>query len=79
MGFDWRRIPVLANALGELASGVRLSGFDGKPEHLPVLWIDGRGEREVLLSSVDLDLGFDPHLGWRERIERAAGAVVSAS
>src|SRR5690606_25985505 len=32
MGFDWRRIPILARALGVLAGDVRLTEFTGDPE-----------------------------------------------
>ena len=71
MGFDWRRIPVLANAIGELAGGVRITDFDGDPDALCVRWIDERGERELRLSEIDLDLAFEPHPGWKGRIERA--------
>jgi hypothetical protein len=44
-----------------------------------VLWIDERGEREVRFSDIDVDLGFDPHAGWRQRIERATESALSAS
>lgn len=70
MGFDWRRIPVLVHAIGELAGGYRITSFDGDPSHLTLRWVDERGAREVRLSDVDLDLAFVAHPGWRGRIER---------
>jgi uncharacterized protein (DUF362 family) len=78
MGFDWRRIPVLANALGELAGGTRLSGFHGEAEDLPVLWIDEQGERVLRFSNIEVDLRFEPHSGWRNRIERTTGSAIRA-
>jgi uncharacterized protein (DUF362 family) len=74
MGFDWRRIPVLARAIGELAGGVRITDFEGDPDALEVQWIDERGERTLRLSEIDLDLTFEPHPGWKGRIERARPA-----
>ena len=79
MGFDWRRIPVLANAVGELAGGVRITGFDGDPESLRVCWIDERGQRELRFSEIELDLGFEPHPGWKGRIEREPAGAAAAS
>ena len=80
LGFDWRRIPVLAHALEDLAGGVRISGFRGDPEALPVCWIDAGGERTLRLSEIALDLRLEAHPGWRGRIERArAGAAACAS
>jgi hypothetical protein len=70
MGFDWRRIPILAHALGELAGGVCITGFDGDPQRLPVRWLDAEGQRETRLAEIELDLGFDAHPGWKGRIER---------
>jgi hypothetical protein len=70
MGFDWRRVPILAHALGELAGGVRITGFDGDPRQLPVRWLDADGERETTLAEIDLDLAFEAHPGWKGRIER---------
>lgn len=70
MGFDWRRLPILAQAIGELAGRVRITGFDGNPEHLALRWHDDQGERELALADVELDLGFEAHPGWRGRIER---------
>jgi len=72
MGFDWRRIPVLVHAIGELAGGWRITAFDGDPSQLVLRWIDPDGSaRELRLSDVDLDLAFVAHPGWRGRIERA--------
>jgi uncharacterized protein (DUF362 family) len=71
MGFDWRRIPVLARAQGALAGGVRISGFDGDAARLPVLWIDARGAREMALGEVDCNLHFEPHPGWKGHMERS--------
>jgi hypothetical protein len=75
MGFDWRRIPILARALGELAGGVRITAFPGDPAALPIRWLDRDGERDLTLADVELDLGFAAHPGWRGRIERAPGRV----
>lgn len=74
MGFDWRRIPILARSLGPLRGGVRITAFDGDPERLPVRWIDAAGERETRLADLDLDLAFAAHPGWKGRIERTAPA-----
>jgi uncharacterized protein (DUF362 family) len=71
MGFDWRRVPVLRNAIGELAGGYRITGFDGDPDHLGISWIDANGERALRLSDVELDLAFEAHPGWKGKIERA--------
>jgi hypothetical protein len=80
MGFDWRRIPVLSNAVGEVPGVPRITGFDGERTRLPVCWIDERGAREVRFADIDLDLGFEPHPGWKGRIERhAQGAAACAS
>jgi hypothetical protein len=70
MGFEWRRIPVLVHAIGELAGGVRITDFDGNPERLELRWIDKEGARDLRLSEVALDLAFEPHPGWKGRIER---------
>jgi hypothetical protein len=72
MGFDWRRLPLLMHAVGDLAGGVRITGFRGDHGALPVLWIDDRGERELPLSEIELNLHFEAHSGWRGRIERGA-------
>ena len=79
MGFDWRRIPVIAHALEDLAGGVRISDFRGDPEALEVLWIDAEGERETRLSEIDLDLDFAAHPGWAGRIEREGKTLTCAS
>jgi len=73
MGFDWKRIPVLRNAIGELAGGVRISGFDGDPASLPIHWINDEGERVVRFSELELNLEFEPHPGWVGHIERPPG------
>jgi hypothetical protein len=70
LGFDWQRIPVLARAVENLAGGVRISGFRGDADALPVLWIDEEGEREVRFADIDLNLRFEAHPGWVGRIER---------
>ncbi|RIL04490.1 MAG: hypothetical protein DCC71_13960 [Proteobacteria bacterium] len=70
MGFDWRRIPVLARALGELAGGVRITRFEGDPAALPVVEIDERGTRETRLADLSTNLRFEAHPGWKGRIER---------
>lgn len=77
MGFDWRRIPVLQHAIGELAGGYRITAFDGDPEHLELRWIDSDGTRDVRFSEVDLDLAFEAHPGWKGRIERARSRVAA--
>lgn len=76
MGFDWRRIPVLDRATRTLAGGVRITGFEGDPETLPVVWIDAQGERELRLSEIDLNLRFAPHPGWQGHIERQEEAAA---
>jgi uncharacterized protein (DUF362 family) len=70
MGFDWRRVPVVRHAVGELAGGVRISDFDGDPGKLMVTWIDEEGERSLSFADIDLNLRFEPHSGWVGRIER---------
>lgn len=70
MGFDWRRIPVIANAVGELAGGIRITDYDGRPEHFDVCWVDTKGDRTLRFSDIDLNLGFEAHPGWKGRIER---------
>jgi uncharacterized protein (DUF362 family) len=77
MGFDWRRIPVLAHAIGELAGGVRITDFDGDPARLEVVWLDERGERVLRLSDIELDLAFEAHPGWKGRIERPRRSGLS--
>ena len=79
MGFDWRRIPVLVHALETLAGGVRISGFQGDPAALPVLWIDERGPRELRFSEIDTNLRFDAHPGWKGKIEREPKAPVACA
>ncbi len=79
MGFDWRRIPVVANALGELTGGVRISDFDGDPSALSLLWIDGDGERVLRFSDVDTNLRFEAHPGWVGRIERDQKGVAECA
>src|SRR5690606_4458839 len=78
MGFDWRRIPILSNAVGELAGGVHITGFGGDPAHLPVRWSESGSERELSLADIDLDLRFRAHPGWLGRIERAPHATAAA-
>jgi uncharacterized protein (DUF362 family) len=78
MGFDWRRIPLLVHALEELAGGVRITGFRGDPAALPVLWIDADGARELRFADVALDLRFEPHPGWKGRIEREERAACAS-
>jgi uncharacterized protein (DUF362 family) len=78
LGFDWRRIPVLAHAIGELAGGLRLTAWNGDPEQLELTWLDERGERTVRFADVDLDLRFEPHPGWKGAIERARPAERAA-
>ncbi|MGH0034425.1 MAG: DUF362 domain-containing protein [Myxococcota bacterium] len=70
MGFDWRRVPVVRHAVGELAGGVRISDFDGDTRSLSVHWIDAEGERTLSFADIDLNLRFEPHPGWAGRIER---------
>jgi uncharacterized protein (DUF362 family) len=79
LGFDWRRIPLLTHALEELAGAVRISGFTGDPAALPVLWIDSQGARELRFADIDLDLRFEPHPGWKGRIERERPEAARAS
>jgi len=69
MGFDWRRIPVLRNAI-EDPSESRITKFDGEADGLPVHWTDHEGERELRFSEADLNLQFAAHPGWAGRIER---------
>ena len=71
MGFDWRKIPVLHQATRDLAGGVRITRFDGRPENLEVRWIEGGQERDLSFAEIDLDLRFAPHPGWFGQIERA--------
>jgi uncharacterized protein (DUF362 family) len=71
MGFDWHRIPVLRNAIGELAGGHRITAFTGDPATLELRWLDAAdGVRDVRLSDVELDFAFEAHPGWKGRIER---------
>jgi uncharacterized protein (DUF362 family) len=77
LGFDWRRIPVLARSVGELAGGVRVTQFDGNPDALEVGWIDERGEQTLALARIGVDLAFEAHPGWKGRIERARGSAGS--
>lgn len=79
MGFDWRRVPLLTRAVGDLGGGVRITGFRGDHGALPVLWIDERGERELPLSEIDLNLHFEAHPGWRGRIERSAEETAACA
>jgi uncharacterized protein (DUF362 family) len=80
MGFDWKLIPVLRQAVADLAGGLRITGFDGDAEKLPVLWLEGGRAREINFSEIDLNLRFDPHPGWRGRIEREPrGSAACAS
>ena len=79
MGFDWRRIPVLVHALETLAGGVRITGFEGDPAALPVLWIDEHGAREVRFSEIDTNLGFEAHPGWKGKIERESKAPLACA
>jgi uncharacterized protein (DUF362 family) len=79
LGFDWRRIPILAEAVGVLAGGVRITDFDGDASRLVVHWLDERGARDVPLAAIDLDLRFTPHPGWRGRIEREAARAAQSS
>jgi len=65
MGFEWRRIPVLVHAIGELAGGVRITDFDGTRNSLKLRWNRREGVRDLRLSDVDLDLAFEPHHGWK--------------
>ena len=59
--------------IGELAGGVRISGFDGDPASLPIHWINDEGERVVRFSEIELNLEFEPHPGWVGQIERPPG------
>lgn len=70
MGFDWRRIPVLAHAIGTLAGGVRITDFDGDARHLPIAWIENGARRDTTLAEIDRNLGFEAHPGWKGHIER---------
>ena len=70
MGFDWRRIPILRGAVGELAGGVRITRFAGDPDALRLIWIDAAGERHLTLPEIDVDFAFVAHPGWAGRIER---------
>jgi len=80
MGFDWRKIPVLRESLGELAGGVRITELAQQPEDFPVLWSDSQGARELLFSEIDLNLHLDAHPGWVGHIERDGdGARACAS
>jgi hypothetical protein len=71
MGFDWRRLPILQRAVGELAGGVRITGFDGDDRRLPLLWLEDGREHSLTLDRLDRNLGFEAHPGWKGRIERA--------
>jgi hypothetical protein len=71
MGFDWRRIPVLARAIGTLAGGVRITDFDGDAHALPIAWIENGARRDTSLAEVDRNLGFEAHPGWKGHIERS--------
>ncbi len=79
MGFDWRRIPVLAHGVEDLAGGVRVTGFRGDHDSLPVLWIDESGERELRFSEIDANLHFEAHPGWKGRIEREPGGGAACA
>jgi len=80
MGFDWRRIPILTGALGDLAGGVRISRFEGRAEELPVCWID-RDKRPAAMRLADIttNFGFVPHPGWVGRIERVANRSTASA
>jgi uncharacterized protein (DUF362 family) len=71
MGFDWRRLPILQRAVGELAGGVRITDFDGDDRRLPLLWLEDGRENSLTLDRLDRNLGFEAHPGWKGRIERA--------
>lgn len=73
MGFEWRRIPVLARAVGTLAGGVAITHFAGDLAALPLTWIEAGAARETSLAEVDLHLAFEPHPGWKGHIERPPG------
>lgn len=77
MGFDWRRIPVLHQAIGVLAGGHRITGFDGNPTQLALRWIDAQGVRDLTLAELELNLAFEPHPGWKGRLERAHPRAVA--
>ena len=79
MGFDWRRIPVLRNAFGELAGDLPISQFRGDPAELPVLWLEGEGSQELRFADIDLNLRFQAHPGWEGRIERENPEAQCAS
>jgi len=78
MGFDWRKVPLLAQAAGELAGGFRITAFDGDPSALEVCWIDERGERILRFSDITTNLHFAPHPGWIGRIERDESAACAS-
>jgi uncharacterized protein (DUF362 family) len=79
LGFDWRRIPLLARSLQDLGGGCRISGFRGDPTTLPVLWLDEAGQRELRFSDIDLDLRFEAHPGWSGHIERERERVAACA
>jgi hypothetical protein len=79
MGFDWRRIPLLQRAFGELAGGLPISVFRGDPAALPVLWLEGDASRELPFSEIDQNLRFRAHPGWAGRIEREVQETACAS
>jgi uncharacterized protein (DUF362 family) len=79
MGFDWRKIPVLANACGTLAGGARITGFAGDAAALPLVWIDAQGRRACRLGEVERNLRFAAHPGWKGHVEREAGEAVACA
>jgi len=79
LGFEWKKIPVLARCIGELAGGVRITGFGGDPTTLPVRWIDAQGERELAFAEIDLNLRFKAHRGWVGKIEREDRSAVECA
>lgn len=79
MGFDWRRIPLLQRAFGDLAGDLPISEFRGDPTELPVLWLEGEQTRELRFADIDLNLRFQAHPGWEGRIERETPEAQCAS
>jgi uncharacterized protein (DUF362 family) len=80
MGFDWRKIPVLRESLGELVGGGRITQLARDPGDFAVLFSDSEGARETSFNSIDLNLRLEPHPGWAGHIERDSdGARACAS